>query len=323
MIGDVMDQIKIGKFIAEQRKEKNLTQKQLADLLGVTNKSVSRWETGVNMPDLSLFVPLSEALDISLVELLEGKKIMDDKQDSLENSLKNTVIYSGESIKKEKHKFFVLIQIIFVVLVIFATYRISWYSNELGKKKLFYAIEQQMNINTVTDIVGQANRTTANGIYEYDMIDGSKINVLCITPTVMDGDTSIVVPDNTKVIAVKELSKNGSEKWILPPVEGTYESDDGELVILFTDGKLIVEKDEAGLLTEKKYSCSFADCDSKNNSIIKNGYYFYLDDSHTTEKDNYIYVHEGKNGALELRLYFADMITPYGEVYNVNLLKGK
>ena len=318
-----MDQIKIGKFIAEQRKEKNLTQKQLADLLGVTNKSVSRWETGVNMPDISLFIPLSEALDISLVELLEGRKIMEDKQDRLENSLKNTVIYSGKSIKKERRRFYVLIQIIVVVLAIFATYKISWYSNELGKKKLFYAIEQKMNINTVTDIVGQANRSTAFGTYEYDMIDGSKINVLCITPTVMDGDTSIVVPDNTKVIAVKELSKNGSEKWILPPVEGTYESDDGELVILFTDGKLIVEKDEAGLLTEKKYSCSFADCDSKNNSIIKNGYYFYLDDSHTTEKDNYIYVHEGKNGALELRLYFADMITPYGEVYNVNLLKGK
>ena len=96
-----MDQIKIGKFIAEQRKEKNLTQKQLADLLGVTNKSVSRWETGVNMPDISLFIPLSEALDISLVELLEGRKIMEDKQDRLENSLKNTVIYSGKSIKKE------------------------------------------------------------------------------------------------------------------------------------------------------------------------------------------------------------------------------
>ena len=54
-----MDTLKIGKFIAKKRKEKNMTQEELARILGVTNKTVSRWENGNYMPDLSLLKPLS------------------------------------------------------------------------------------------------------------------------------------------------------------------------------------------------------------------------------------------------------------------------
>ena len=69
-----MDTLKIGKFIARMRKEKNMTQEDLARILGVTNKTISRWENGNYMPDLSLLKPLSEVLDISLNELLSGEK---------------------------------------------------------------------------------------------------------------------------------------------------------------------------------------------------------------------------------------------------------
>lgn len=69
-----MDTLKIGSFIANMRKEKKMTQEELARLLGVTNKTISRWENGNYMPDLSLLKPLSEALDISLNELLSGEK---------------------------------------------------------------------------------------------------------------------------------------------------------------------------------------------------------------------------------------------------------
>ena len=64
-----MNQKKIGKFINQKRKEKNLTQKQLAEYLGVTEKSISNWENGRNMPDLSLFKPLCKELNISLNDL--------------------------------------------------------------------------------------------------------------------------------------------------------------------------------------------------------------------------------------------------------------
>ncbi len=84
-----MDQGKIGKFIGEIRKEKNMKQKELADLLGVTSKTVSRWETGKYMPDLSLFITISEILGISLNELMQGERIIGKKNvDSIEIEVK-------------------------------------------------------------------------------------------------------------------------------------------------------------------------------------------------------------------------------------------
>ena len=74
-----MDQEKIGKFIAECRKDKKLTQSELAEKLGVTDKSISNWENGRNMPDLSLFKSLCESLDISINDLISGEKVSSDK----------------------------------------------------------------------------------------------------------------------------------------------------------------------------------------------------------------------------------------------------
>ena len=70
-----MDQIKIGKFIAECRKQKNLTQLQLADKLGITDKAISKWERGKAMPDTSIMIELCDILEINVNELLSGEKI--------------------------------------------------------------------------------------------------------------------------------------------------------------------------------------------------------------------------------------------------------
>ena len=69
-----MNQIKIGKFIADCRKSKNLTQSDLAELLGVSNRTISKWETGRGMCDISLFQPLCEVLDITYNDLRNGEK---------------------------------------------------------------------------------------------------------------------------------------------------------------------------------------------------------------------------------------------------------
>ena len=71
-----MDQLKIGKFIADCRKRKNLTQMQLAEKLGITDKAVSKWERGVAMPDTSIMLELCDILGISVNELLSGEKII-------------------------------------------------------------------------------------------------------------------------------------------------------------------------------------------------------------------------------------------------------
>ena len=70
-----MDLIKIGKFIAEKRKAKNLTQLQLAERLYVTDRAVSKWECGRSLPDSSIMLELCEALDISVNELLTGEEL--------------------------------------------------------------------------------------------------------------------------------------------------------------------------------------------------------------------------------------------------------
>ena len=70
-----MDQKKIGAFIAQCRKEKSLTQIQLAELLDITNQAVSKWENGRSFPDITLLESLCETFDITVSELLSGKKI--------------------------------------------------------------------------------------------------------------------------------------------------------------------------------------------------------------------------------------------------------
>ena len=70
-----MDQVKIGKFIAEHRKKVDLTQVQLAEKLGITDKAISKWERGIAMPDSSVMLELCDILGITVNELLIGEKI--------------------------------------------------------------------------------------------------------------------------------------------------------------------------------------------------------------------------------------------------------
>ncbi len=89
-----MNQEKIGKFIAVNRKKKKLTQSDLAEKLGVTDRSVSNWENGKNMPDLSLFKPLCDILDITINELLSGEYVEEkDYKGKLEENFINTIVY--------------------------------------------------------------------------------------------------------------------------------------------------------------------------------------------------------------------------------------
>ena len=85
-----MDQVKIGRFIAQCRKEKNLTQAQLAEQLNLTDRAVSKWETGKGMPDASIMPDLCELLGISINELFSGERVLTDnyKQKAEENLLR-------------------------------------------------------------------------------------------------------------------------------------------------------------------------------------------------------------------------------------------
>ncbi len=111
-----MNQIKIGKFILNCRKEKGLTQEQLAEKLGVTSKSISRWENGNTMPDYSLLKDLCNELDINVNELLSGKKI---KENDYMNKSEENLIKLRKQIDKRK-KVLTIISYVFMGIIIVA-----------------------------------------------------------------------------------------------------------------------------------------------------------------------------------------------------------
>ena len=96
-----MDQIKIGKFIADCRKEKKLTQMQLAEKLGITDKAVSKWERGIALPDSSIMLEACEILGITVNDLLSGEVVsMDNYNKELENNLIEMVRQKEEADKR-------------------------------------------------------------------------------------------------------------------------------------------------------------------------------------------------------------------------------
>lgn len=96
-----MDQIRTGKFIASLRKEKELTQMMLADCLGISDKTVSKWERGAGLPDVSLMLPLCEVLGISVNELLAGEQMTDaDYKKKAEVTIMNLVQENRENRKR-------------------------------------------------------------------------------------------------------------------------------------------------------------------------------------------------------------------------------
>lgn len=111
-----MNQEKIGNFIAECRKKKKMTQAELGEKLGVTEKSISNWENGRNMPDLSLFKPLCDELGITINDLMSGEKIDKEKyQEKLEENIVNTIDYSTKKLNKYS-------QILSLILIIFGLF---------------------------------------------------------------------------------------------------------------------------------------------------------------------------------------------------------
>lgn len=96
-----MDQIKIGKFIAKERKSKGYTQRQLAEILGISDKTISKWECGNGFPEVSLLLPLCGELEISVNELLAGERVSDtDYRKKAEENMLNLVREAQESRKK-------------------------------------------------------------------------------------------------------------------------------------------------------------------------------------------------------------------------------
>lgn len=96
-----MDQKKIGSLLKELRKEKGLTQEQFAEIVNVSNRTVSRWENGNNMPDLDILIQISDYYEINLRELLDGER----KSDNMNKELEETVLKAADYTNSETERY--------------------------------------------------------------------------------------------------------------------------------------------------------------------------------------------------------------------------
>lgn len=131
-----MDNKKTGKFIAERRKEMNLSQKQLAERLNVTDKAVSKWETGNGAPDISLLTVIADSLNVTVVELLDGQY---SEKSNAQVQTEKIVIEALQKAKKERIK--TTISIFIVLAILFSLVNIAVYGYWGRRHKVLYNID--------------------------------------------------------------------------------------------------------------------------------------------------------------------------------------
>lgn len=166
-----MNQIEIGKFIAECRKKQNLTQIQLAEKLNVTDRTVSKWERGMSLPDISLLQELSDVLNINVAELLDGKRSEKKEIDSYDilNTLKYTEIKTMEKHKNNINLIMLSVIVFISLILIIFNLKINYYFH----LKYNYNIQDinvgENDIPSISNIENKINKIRNDqGIYSDD-----------------------------------------------------------------------------------------------------------------------------------------------------------
>lgn len=130
-----MNQIKIGKFIANCRKEKNMTQRQLADILEISDKTISKWECGKGLPEVQFMIPLCDLLGINVNELLSGEKLSADEYQKKAEENMVTLVKENEYV--ETYKPLAGWLVTFVGFSLFFVFRWNSLGNDKILSKLF------------------------------------------------------------------------------------------------------------------------------------------------------------------------------------------
>lgn len=135
-----MDLTKIGKYIAAKRKQLGLTQKQLADKLGMSDKSVSKWERGICLPDVSLYMELCDLLGISINEFLAGEDIREDS--IIKKSENNLIQVTKDSKHRQKKLKSIIVFLIIIILVAVTVLGIIAFRNLRQPQNYIIAVER-------------------------------------------------------------------------------------------------------------------------------------------------------------------------------------
>ncbi len=127
-----MDNVKIGGFIKECRKEKGLTQEQLAEKLNVSKNAVSKWERDICLMDMALLKPLSEILGITIVELLNGEKITDETStNKSEEIIPEIVDHQSRKNRKKENIYILIIFLLSVLFIVLLNFSQNYYGDSL------------------------------------------------------------------------------------------------------------------------------------------------------------------------------------------------
>lgn len=224
-----MDLEKIGKFITEQRTNKKLTQKELANRLNVTNKAVSKWENGRSMPDVGLFENLCSELDITLNELLSGKK--DTKRDDATISFLRYF--------KKKNKTLLLVSIIIITLIIFISALFIYFVNNYSKIKV-YSINGESQNFIYSD--GLFIDTNQEYFYTFGLLEHKKNNLdLNILKVSLKSNDELLFEDQYRLGGYLSELKGYNEIFTADKVKNI---DDWTLEITYLDNNSKEEKTE-------------------------------------------------------------------------------
>ena len=178
-----MDQAKIGAYLKELRKEKGITQEELAEKLGVSGRTISRWETGFNMPDISLLVEIAEFFDVSIPEIIKGERkseIMNEDVKEVAETMSDYAKAEKERLVKSIRNMSVIGLIAFIVHgvlgVTFAYDRNSFFSYAYGISEALIYVSVLMFPLYTTGLLGKL-RISSNNL-KFSRIPGPVIKVI-------------------------------------------------------------------------------------------------------------------------------------------------
>ena len=173
-----MDQIKIGKFIAKCRKNSKITQSELAEKLGVTDRAISNWENGKNLPDVSFFKPLCDELNITINDLLSGEKVEKNVyQEKLEENVFSVISNVNTKISHIRRS--IIIFILSILIIILAFVIASNYKVTLNYNANNMYVEERDNslIFTTKDLC----TVYSGNINQYSIIDENNYEIIFLT----------------------------------------------------------------------------------------------------------------------------------------------
>ena len=179
-----MDQIKIGALLKELRKERNLTQESIADKFGVSQRSVSRWENGNTMPDISILIELSDFYDVDLREILKGERKETRMNEDLKETLALVSDYTAEEKKKIARSIIVKIGVTalaFVLLGIIVLFRLesNWWWHQTAELCLILGITYQIfNITELLQLTGKIRKKDEGKCIAITIIVFMALNIL-------------------------------------------------------------------------------------------------------------------------------------------------